>query len=132
MEIQLKGTNKREHVSQTVAQVLIHAGLATEVKPELALCVKETNWQAFSPTDPQYPPTLRWNCPNCSFGGDATGPNAHRIPVKHGAGCKGEKELPPDAVAKRYQDLYNAWENRAKPQLKMVENPRRWFAQKVG
>ena len=70
MQIELKGTNKREHVSQTVAQVLIAAGLATEVKPDpLTQCVKETEWKAYQPTDPQYPPHVQWKCPNCSYSG---------------------------------------------------------------
>jgi hypothetical protein len=136
MEIELKGTSKREHVSQTVAQVLIHAGLATEVKPDpLTQCVKETEWQAFSPTFPEYPPYIRWNCPNCRFGGEIAArdilTNLVR-PVKHGAGCRGHEEFIPSNIVARFKDLYKAWENRSKPQPKVVENPRRFFFQKVG
>jgi len=134
MEIQLKGTNgKREHVSKTVAQVLIHAGLAEEVKPDpLTQCIKTTEWQAFSPMNPEYPPFIKWSCPNCSHGGEMS-PTGNLIPpVRHGGGCNGNEEYPLPEIIERYKMLRKAWENRSKPQPKMVENPRRFFFQKVG
>jgi hypothetical protein len=136
MEIQLRGTGKREHVSQTVAECLIAAGLATEVKPDpLTRMVQETAWSVFNPTDPQYPPFVKWKCPNCNFSGEIVARDILTplvYPVKHGSGCKGHEEFIPADIVQRFKDLYKAWENRSKPQPKMVENPRRWFAQKVG
>jgi hypothetical protein len=134
MQIELKGTNKREHVSQTVAQVLIAAGLASEVKPDpLSQWMKPTHWQAFSPMNPDYPPSLKWSCPSCSHAGESSKAIYNLVePVRHGGGCKGMEEYPPADIVERFKDLYKAWENRSKPQPKMIENPRRFIFQKVG
>ena len=136
MEIQLKKSGLRKHVAKDIAEILIAEDLAVEVKPDpLTQCVQETKWTAFNPTDPQYPPFIKWSCPNCNFSGEIP---ARAIltplvyPVKHGGGCKGHEEFIPADTLARFKELYQAWENRTKPQPKMVENPRRWFAQKVG
>ena len=132
MEIQLKGTSRKEHVSQTVAQVLIAAGLATEVKPEPRM-VEETTWSVFSPTDPMYPPFIQWKCPNCNYQGQIVARDILKplvYPVKHGSGCQGHEEFIPETTVERFKDLYQAWERRGKPQPKVVENPKRFFFQR--
>ena len=134
MEIQLRGTGKREHVSQTVAECLIAAGLATQVKPEPAP-VKPTEWRVVTTLTGDYSPTVAYKCPNCNQSGfqDSSRGTADQTAVFRHCGIV---ERCPDEISQKYGDAWEAYAKRHNIRSKEVEKQmndiRRYAYQKVG
>lgn len=128
MKVHMRGTNALRDVARDVAETLIAAGLASEVKPEPTqnqIC--KATWRIFNTTEAIYPPTLHWNCASCSLGGDSSARDAARKPFRHGPGCSGAEEFVTEDVAARFEEAYKRFEKAHSKQPRRKEEGKRVF-----
>jgi hypothetical protein len=133
MLIKLKGTNKEEHVSQTVASVLIAMGAAVEVKPTSTPTDKPTVWGVTGMLS-DYPPMVTWKCPNCGQSGQQESERGTADRTAEFRHCKKVEKCPED-VSRNYGKAWEAFaskHNRRAANTPRPEDIKRFVYKTVG
>jgi hypothetical protein len=117
MQVEMVGTGERQHVASSVAQTLIAAGLAKEVKPTAPQADTRPNLRFIVQhgsvvEDYEYPPVITAQCSTCghkattqSFKG-----TAHLADIRH---CR-IVERCDEQTAAEYLAVYGKWAGRSK------------------
>jgi hypothetical protein len=124
MQVEMKGTGERQHVSQSVAATLIAAGLATEVSPNAE--PKQPNLRFFVIPGPyfdgyQYPPAVGATCSTCGHNSNTSSRKgtAHLADVRH---C-GIVERCNQQTAAEYLDHFTKWQAKSSKTLPVKVSP---------